>query len=125
MIDSQLDVERLRLLADLGDRRGTDLLAEILTRFEGSRTAHLAAEASAAGDVENATLHLHSLKGSAANLGARTLAGLAAALEQAVRKGETFAGLEPRFAELNAAHAQTLVDIKAFATQHRQPQGNE
>lgn len=113
-MNADLDLERLRMLADLGRRTGHDLLNEILVRFEDASTVERAVDAIRAADVETATLHLHSLKGSAANLGARQLSRLAAELEVEVRSGKTFEALESQFDDLRGARQEALGELNRF-----------
>ncbi len=116
---AELDLERLRMLADLGRRTGHDLVAEILERFEASQTVEHALAAARDADIETSTLHLHSLKGSAANLGAQRLSRMSAELEIEVRAGKGFETLRPQFEALRAAHLEALGGLKHFiATNH-------
>ena len=113
-MSADLDLERLRMLADLGRRTGQDLVAEILERFEASQTVERALEAARDADIETSTLHLHSLKGSAANLGARRLSEMSAALEIEVRSGAGFEALHAQFEDLRSAHLEALRELKHF-----------
>ena len=113
-MSSEMDLERLRMLSSLGLNRGHDVLAEIVTRFAASTTAEAAREAARNDDLETATLHLHSLKGSASNLGATGLARLAGALERDLRAGAAFEALGARFDELNSAHAEAVLELQRF-----------
>jgi HPt (histidine-containing phosphotransfer) domain-containing protein len=118
-MSADLDLERLRMLADLGRRTEHDLVAEILERFEASQTVERALEAARDADIETSTLHLHSLKGSAANLGARRLSSLSAALEVEVRSGAGFEALRARFEDLRSAHHEALRELKSFIAANR------
>ncbi|MBI1947502.1 MAG: Hpt domain-containing protein [Deltaproteobacteria bacterium] len=75
-------LKRLRELRALVERPGENLLGDLLVLFERDSKARLEALRAASSPTarKNAA---HALKGSAANLGARTVAALALAIERA------------------------------------------
>jgi HPt (histidine-containing phosphotransfer) domain-containing protein len=101
-------------LARLGGNR--KLLARLLAEFAKSQGGAVTAirQALAHGAVEEATRHVHTLKGVAGNLSAMRLAAEAAAVESELRKGEA-ADLEPMLARLEAAMAEVVDGLAATA----------
>jgi HPt (histidine-containing phosphotransfer) domain-containing protein len=82
-VDDGLDEDVLAGLRDLASDTGPDLLADLVAMFlHDARTrVQELREALAAEDVVALAAASHTIKGSAANLGARRLAGLAAEME--------------------------------------------
>ena len=108
MLASVLDpevVEQLRSLAQAGNPELLDKLQESFTRDTPVRLASLRA-AVAAGDADAVAFNVHTLKGSAANLGAGQIVSTCQQIERIT--GAPDAGeLEPLLGELerNAAEA--------------------
>lgn len=85
-----VDPDVLAMLADLQEPGEPDLLEELVVLFLRDTPERLAAigDALAAGDLDGAARSAHSLKGSAANLGAGRLQDLAAIAESRARDGD-------------------------------------
>ncbi len=81
--DMPIDLQALAALRELGDEDGTELVREVATLFLEDAPLRLAALRSAMGrgDAVAVAREAHTLKGSAASLGALPLAGLCAVLE--------------------------------------------
>lgn len=93
-----------------------DLYVKLLAKFiETERdTAGKVEQALKCGKQEEARQMVHSIKGSAANLGAKALAASALELEMAIKAG---ADTSRAIAHFNAAHMDTLVTMHAFMSQ--------
>ena len=114
--DPELDASRLHVLLDLGRRTGKDVLGEVVGLFEAGRTLEKAEAALGDRDIESAARHLHSLKGSAATLGARRLSRLSQELELAILDGAELERLRDDFATLYAARRDALAAIRPYLT---------
>ncbi|MDA0739758.1 MAG: response regulator [Nitrospirae bacterium] len=79
-----LDEQVLQDLESLGDEEQPDFLQVVIQQFLDDQTKHMSAVAKAIEEKDPMALRraAHSLKGSSYNVGARTLAGSAMALEQ-------------------------------------------
>ncbi len=89
------------------------LYAKLLGRFAdslGDAPEKLEA-ALAAGNLDDAQMQAHTIKGTAANLGAEALAETGRILETALKDGT---GVEPAIAELRKVLATTVEAMKAF-----------
>ncbi|MCC7280613.1 MAG: response regulator, partial [Chromatiaceae bacterium] len=97
-------------LQRLGGSR--ELLLKLLRNFDGEWSGVVASvkAALAAGDLPQARLKVHTLRGVAANLSMDSVASAAAALEQALKEGDE-AALEPGLAALAAALAPVLAGL--------------
>ncbi len=86
-----VDPEVLQMLADLQEPGEPDLLRELLTLFlrDTPERLDVVRQAVADGNLDAAARAAHSLKGSAANLGALDLHELASQTEQRARAGDT------------------------------------
>jgi HPt (histidine-containing phosphotransfer) domain-containing protein len=102
-----VDPEVLQMLADLQEPGEPDLLRELITLFLRDTPERLDAlrRALAREDLETTGRAAHSLKGSAANLGAAGLQTLAASAEAAARNRDQPA-LSTLLASLDAEFAQ-------------------
>ena len=102
-----VDPEVLQMLADLQEPGEPDLLRELITLFLRDTPERLDAlrRALARDDLETTGRAAHSLKGSAANLGAAGLQSLAASAETAARD-RAQPGLVTLLALLDAEFAQ-------------------
>lgn len=86
---AELDQEVLENLHDLPGEGADDLLAELIILFgqEAPRRISQLRDAVQAGDAKGVMQLAHSLKGSSANLGAKSMASLCNQLEQQGREG--------------------------------------
>ncbi len=89
------------------------LYKKLLGRFADSVTDAPAkiAEAVEAGNIEDAQMQAHTVKGTAANLGAEALAEAGKVLETAIKEGS---GIEPAIEELRKVLEQTLTAMQEF-----------
>lgn len=89
------------------------LYIKLLGRFVGGYTdmPDKIAAAIASGNVEEARLHAHTLKGTAANLGAEALADTAHTLEEAILSGQN---IEGALSAVRDMLAQTLIQMQSF-----------
>ncbi len=89
------------------------LYAKLLGRFADSLAdaPDKIAEAVAAGNMEDAQMQAHTVKGTAANLGAEVLAEAGKVLEAAIKDGN---GIEPAIEELRKVLVDTLAAMRAF-----------
>lgn len=85
-----VDPEVLQMLADLQEPGEPDLLRELVTLFlrDTPERLHALRQALASADYATAARAAHSVKGSAANLGAAGLQALAGLAEQSARQAE-------------------------------------
>jgi HPt (histidine-containing phosphotransfer) domain-containing protein len=108
-------VDQLRALAQAGN---SDLLGRLQSSFARDTPARLSALRAglAAGDAAAVAFNVHTLKGSAANLGAREIVATCEQIENAPAAA-TERGLEPLLAQLerNAADAQAELALLAEA----------
>ncbi len=89
------------------------LYAKLLIRFAdslGDAPEKLAA-AITAGDMDDAQMQAHTIKGTAANLGAEALAEAGRVMEAALKDG---AGVEPALEELKKSIDATVAVMRAF-----------
>ena len=89
------------------------LYAKLLGRFADSLSDSPAkvSEALAAGNTEDARMQAHTLKGTAANLGAEALAEAAMHLEEAIKNGQDTSAL---LASTQQVLEETLGAMRAF-----------
>ncbi len=89
------------------------LYAKLLGRFADSLAdaPDKIAEAVAAGNLEDAQMQAHTVKGTAANLGAEVLAEAGKVLETALKDGH---GIEPAIEELRKVLVETITVMRAF-----------
>ncbi len=89
------------------------LYAKLLIRFADSLgdAPDKIAEAVAAGNMEDAQMQAHTVKGTAANLGAELLAEAGKVLEAAIKDGS---GVEPAIEELRKVLVETVAVMRAF-----------
>lgn len=109
-----VDPDVLQMLADLQEPGEPDLLRELLTLFLRDTPERLEAlrHALAAGDLESAGRAAHSLKGSAANLGAMDLHELASQTEQRARAADA-AGVQLYLEGLDAEYRRVYAELSA------------
>ena len=114
LMEDQPGIDVDAALARLGGNR--KLLARLLGEFGNSQGGAVTAIrlALAHGAVEEATRHVHTLKGVAGNLSAMRLAAEAAAVEAQLRKGEV-GDLEPLLVRLESAMAEVVDGLAATA----------
>ncbi|MDR1856828.1 MAG: Hpt domain-containing protein [Desulfovibrio sp.] len=93
-----------------------DLYVRLLGKFIASETgrAETVAGLLSGGDTEGARTQIHTVKGSAANLGAKALAEAALQLETAIRDGGDTAS---PMADFSSTLTRTLDAMSAFAAQ--------
>ncbi len=98
-------------IARVVNNRG--LYAKLLGRFADSLAdaPEKIAAAVAAGNMEDAQMQAHTVKGTAANLGAEALAEAGKVLEIAIKDGT---GIEPAIEELRKVLVDTLEVMRAF-----------
>ncbi len=89
------------------------LYAKLLGRFADSLgdAPDKIVEALAAGNFDDAQMQAHTIKGTAANLGAEALAEAGRVLEEAIKDQ---AGVEPAIEELRKVLAETVEAMRAF-----------
>ncbi len=89
------------------------LYAKLLGRFADSLgdAPEKIAQAIADGNMEDAQMQAHTIKGTAANLGAEALAEAGKVLETAIKDN---AGIEPAIEELKKVLAVTVEAMRAF-----------
>lgn len=104
-------------LVRLGGNR--ELYARLLARYQADHAtaAEQVVNAMGMGDAERARREAHSLKGVAANLGARRLSALAARIEQTLRQERTVA--PELLAQLQATQQDTLRAMRADTAAER------
>lgn len=85
-----LDLKVLEQLRDIGAKSNTQLLNQLIEIFETDVPADISAieEALASGDLKTAEQKAHSIKSSAANLGAVLVQDAAKQIETAARSGQ-------------------------------------
>ncbi|MEO1365566.1 MAG: Hpt domain-containing protein [Acidobacteriota bacterium] len=110
-----LDAATLETLAQLGERRGRDLLGQLADLFseQGPKSFATMRQAVAAADLKVVRETAHSLKGSYRSLGTVRLADLSAELEGLGRSG-VLDGVEALLDDLEASFAATEVALRAF-----------
>ena len=111
-----LDRDQLLSLRELQPPDEPDVVAELVTMFledSGVRFSR-ARDALARGDANALRLEVHSLRGTAALVGADRLRAVAAAVEQGARTGDT-AGIGAVFDALAAALQDVRVALASFA----------
>lgn len=108
-----VDPEVLQMLADLQEPGEPDLLRELLMLFLRDTPERLDAlrRALACDDFETAARAAHSLKGSAANLGAGALQALAASAETSARQRDR-ATVASLLTSLDAEFAQVRAQLE-------------
>jgi CheY-like chemotaxis protein/HPt (histidine-containing phosphotransfer) domain-containing protein len=91
-------LEQLRMLSMVSGRNPEAMLAELATLFlrDAPGRAEAVRDAALAGDVRKMEQAAHSLKGSAANLGAEELSSVCAELERSAASGTSHAELVAR-----------------------------
>ncbi len=89
------------------------LYAKLLVRFADSLgdVPEKISAAIAAGDLEDAQMQAHTVKGTAANLGAEVLAEAGKVLEAAIKDGS---GVEPAIEELRKVLEETIAVMRDF-----------
>ncbi len=110
-----VDPEVLQMLADLQEPGEPDLLRELVTLFlrDTPERLDVVRQGLAAGDLDAAARAAHSLKGSAANLGALDLHELAAQAEQRARAGDT-AAVRELLAQLDDEYGRVHAQLSAL-----------
>jgi len=110
-----LDGQTLERLRELGVQVGKDVLGEVIGLFLSRKDEVLETlrEACRARDAETFERAAHSLKGSAANLGALRLSGVAAELEKRGREAE-LDGCAGRIEELEREFAAAESQLERF-----------
>lgn len=108
-----VDPDVLQMLADLQEPGEPDLLRELVTLFLRDTPERLAAleDALAVDDLPTAARAAHSLKGSAANLGAADLQALASTAETHARAGDRQA-TEADLVQLGAEFGRVRVQLE-------------
>ena len=112
-LSKPVDPEVLQMLADLQEPGEPDLLRELLTLFLRDTPERLDAltRALAAADFDTAGRAAHSVKGSAANLGASQLQELASVAEIAARQRDA-AALTPAATAVDAEFTQVRIQLE-------------
>lgn len=109
--------------ADLLERVDNDqeLLRELLTIFSKDfpRTAQSLEKAVAAGDMENAALLSHSLKGMLSNLGGMRAAAAAGELEKIALTGKNQSSLREALEALQREAASLVPELEAYMAEVR------
>jgi two-component system sensor histidine kinase/response regulator len=105
-----VDPDRLEMLRELGRRTGQDLLPALVRTFSEQAPGKLQAieDALRAGDLPQAGLLAHGLRGTSANLGAAALATALEAFESSLGDAAAARGLLPG---LDAELARTLAEL--------------
>ncbi|MEM8994479.1 MAG: Hpt domain-containing protein [Acidobacteriota bacterium] len=113
--DDLLDAATLETLAQLGERRGRDLLGQLAALFSEQGPKSFATLRRAVADADTAAIRdtAHSLKGSYRSLGTLRLADLSAELESLGRRG-VLDGVEALLDDLEASFAATEVALRGF-----------
>jgi two-component system, sensor histidine kinase and response regulator len=119
LLDADLEPAALAAIAELDPGGKKGLVKRIVTLFVDD-SARLLAELGAAleaGDVDAARRSTHTLKSTAANVGASALAQTAAAAEQSLKGGELADARDalPRLQALRAATLAALADLQPGA----------
>lgn len=119
-----LDIGTLETLAMLGERRGKDLLGQLVALFsdQGPKSFEKLRAALADGDSAVVSETAHSLKGSYRSLGTLRLAAISEAIEHRGRQGR-LDGLEVQLAELEEIFAATKGQLETFLEERRAQAG--
>lgn len=117
MDTTEIDPEALARLEEWG---GEGLLTQMIQLFLESTPERLAQirEGLERGDRELLERGAHSLKSSAANLGAERLRGLASAMEERAHRGEVV-GLASLLTDLEGAHAAASDALRRIREERR------
>ncbi|MEM1182461.1 MAG: Hpt domain-containing protein [Acidobacteriota bacterium] len=119
-MESLLDKTILESLAALGERRGKDLLAQLVALFseQGPKAFAAMRQALADGNSEVLRETAHSLKGSYRSLGVTRLAEISSDLEGLGRSGR-FDGVEGLMDDLEATFTLTEEALQEFIASRR------
>ena len=123
-VEDLLDIQTLESLAMLGERRGKDLLGQLVALFsdQGPKSFGQLRQALAEGDATAVSETAHSLKGSYRSLGTVRLAEISEKLERRGREG-LLDGLDADLGELEETFAATKLRLEAFLEQRRAKAG--
>ena len=123
-VEDLLDIQTLESLAMLGERRGKDLLGQLVALFsdQGPKSFKQLRQALAEGDATAVSETAHSLKGSYRSLGTVRLAEISEKLERRGREG-LLEGLDAELGELEQTFAATQLQLEAFLEQRRAKAG--
>jgi signal transduction histidine kinase/DNA-binding response OmpR family regulator len=115
-----IDPTVLASLREMGESAGTDVCKDLLDLFRADAPPLLLAMRDAAerGDSRKLRESAHTLKGGAANLGARALAAVCAELEKKGREG-TVEGARPLLAELDRHYQEVCQALEGQTTRKR------
>ena len=123
-LEDLLDIQTLESLAMLGERRGKDLLGQLVALFsdQGPKSFKQLRQALAEGDATTVSETAHSLKGSYRSLGTVRLAQISETLERRGREGQ-LDGLDAELSELEETFSVTERQLEAFLEQRRAKAG--